>query len=102
MTWGQLELIHVILDFGDGTANIATWHIGHQKSIKGLHIVLLYNGSTHFTGTSNILYWGTLSTLCTALKHIYQTLLNSLKPYQTFLPIEHYIIQTLLNTLELS
>ena len=39
MTWGDLELIHVIsymlklkisiLDFGGGTSNIATWHIGY-------------------------------------------------------------------------
>ena len=51
MTWGDFELIHVIsymlklkisiLDFGGGTSNIATWHIGHQKSIKGAHVVLL-------------------------------------------------------------
>ena len=64
MTWGDLELINVIshmlklkisiLDFGGGTANIVTWHFGHQKSIKGTHVVLLYNGSTHFSGTGNI------------------------------------------------
>ena len=63
MTWGDLELINVIsyllklkisiLDFGGGTANIVTWHFGCQKSVKGVHVVLLYNGSTHFTGTGN-------------------------------------------------
>ena len=63
MTWGDLELIHVIsymlnlkisiLDFGSGTANIVTWHFGHHRSIQGAHVVLLYNGSTHFTGTGN-------------------------------------------------
>ena len=47
--WGDLELIHVIsymlklkisiLDFGGGTANIVTWHFGHQKSIEGAHVV---------------------------------------------------------------
>ena len=69
MTWGDLELINVIsymlklkisiLDFGGGTANIVTWHFGHQKSIKGAHVVLLYNGSTHFSGTgNNFLSWG--------------------------------------------
>ena len=41
MTWGDFELIHVIsymlklkisiLDFGGGTSNIATWHIGHKN-----------------------------------------------------------------------
>ena len=61
--WGDLELINVIslmlklkistLDFGGGTANIVTWHFGNQKSIKAADIVLLYNGSTHFTGTGN-------------------------------------------------
>ena len=61
MTWRYLELIHVIslkwqlkisiLDFGSGTKNIVTWYFGHQKTIKGAHVVHLYNGSTHFTGT---------------------------------------------------
>ena len=61
MTWGDLELINVIslmlnlkisiLDYAGGTANMVTWHFGCQKSIKGAHIVLIYNGSTHFTGT---------------------------------------------------
>ena len=61
MTWEDLELINVIslmvtlkisiLDYAGGTANIVTWHFGHQKSIKGVHIVLIYNRSTHFTGT---------------------------------------------------
>ena len=59
--WGDLELINVIslmlklkisiLDFGGGTTNIVTWHFGNQKSIKTADIVLLYNSSTHFTGT---------------------------------------------------
>ena len=45
MTWGDLELIHVIsymlnlkisvLDFGGGTANIVRWHFGHHRSIQG-------------------------------------------------------------------
>ena len=61
--WGDLELINVIslmlklkisiLDFGGGTTNIVTWHFGNQKPIKTADIVLLYNGSTHFTGTGN-------------------------------------------------
>ena len=82
MMWGDLELIKVIsymlklkisiLDFGGGTANIVTWHFGHQQSIKGAHVVLLYNGSTHFTGTGNFLYWDTCNTFCTVL--INQTL----------------------------
>ena len=81
MTWGDFELIHAIsymlklkisiLDFGGGTSNIATWHIGHQKSIKGVHVVFLYNGSTDFTGTGNILYWDICNTFCTALHHNY-------------------------------
>ena len=63
ITWGDLKLINVIslmlkleisiLDFGGGTTNIITWHFGNQKSIKTADIVLLYNGSTHFTGTGN-------------------------------------------------
>ena len=61
MTWG--ELIHAIsymlnlkisvLDFGGGTANIVIWHFGCHRSIQGAHVVLLYNGSTHFFGTGN-------------------------------------------------
>ena len=61
--WGDLELINVIslmlklkisiLDFGGGTTDIVTWHFGNQKLIKTADIVLLYNGSTHFTGTAN-------------------------------------------------
>ena len=60
---GDLELIHVIsymlnlrisiLDFGGGTADIVTWHFGHHRSIQGIHVVLLYNRSTHSTGTGN-------------------------------------------------
>ena len=42
-----------VLDFGGGTANIVTWHFGCHRSIQGAHVVLLYNGSTHFTGTGN-------------------------------------------------
>ena len=63
MTWGDLELIHVIsymlnlkisiLEFGGGTANIVTWHFGCYRLIQGAHVVLLYNGSTHFSGTGN-------------------------------------------------
>ena len=80
MTWGDLELINVIshmlklkisiLDFGGGTANIVTWHFGHQKSIKGAHVVLLYNGSTQFSGTGNIfLKLGTNLTLFYTVYH---------------------------------
>ena len=68
LRWGDLELIHVInymmqlkisiLDFGGGTKNIVTWHFGHQKTIKGVHVVLLYNGSTHFTATGNFFILG--------------------------------------------
>ena len=63
MTWGDLELIHVIsymlnlkmsaLDFSGGTANIVRWHFGHHRSIQGAHVVLLYNRSTHFSRTGN-------------------------------------------------
>ena len=63
MTWGDLELINVIslmlnlkisiLDYAGGTANIVTWHFGHQKSIKGMHVILIYKTSTHFNGTGN-------------------------------------------------
>ena len=63
MTWGDLELIQVIslmlnlkvfiLDFAGGTANIETWHYGNHKSIKDVYVILIYNGSTHFTGTGN-------------------------------------------------
>ena len=108
--WGDFELIHVIsymlklkisiLDIGGGTSNIATWHIGHQKSIKGVHVVLLYNGSTHFTGTGNILYWGICNTFCTALHHNYRTLPNSLEPYQTFCTTLKHNYRTLPNSLK--
>ena len=40
----------VVLDYAGG-ANITPWHFGQQKSLKGAHLVLIYNGSTHFTGT---------------------------------------------------
>ena len=62
MTWGDLELIVIslmlnlkisILDYAGGNANIVTWHFGHQKSIKGAHVILIYNGSAHFIGTGN-------------------------------------------------
>ena len=65
MMWEDLELINVIslmlnfkisiLDFAGGTANIVTLHLGCQKSIKGAHVILIYNGSTHFTGAGNFL-----------------------------------------------
>ena len=86
MTWGDFELIHVIsymlklkisiLDFGGGTSNIATWYIGRQKSIKEAHVVLLHNGSTHFTGMGNILYWAYVT-----LFALHSTVI--IKPYQT-------------------
>ena len=63
MTWGDLEPIQVIslmlnlkistLDFAGSTANIETWHCGNHKLIKDMHVILIYNGSTHFTGTGN-------------------------------------------------
>ena len=63
MTWGDLELIHVIslmlnlkisiLDYARGTANIVRWHFGGQESIKKADVILIYNGSTHFTGIGN-------------------------------------------------
>ena len=68
MTWGDLELINVIslmlklkifiLDYAGGTANIETWHFGCQKSIKGTHVVLIYNRSSHFTGRGNFIING--------------------------------------------
>ena len=95
MTWGDLELINVIslmlnlkisiLDYAGGTANIVTWHFGCQKSIKGVHLILIYNGSTHFTETSNFHHkwgWGTHITLflhCTL--SLNQTLSNSSSSY---------------------
>ena len=66
ITWGDLELINVIslmlklkisiLDYAGGTANIETWHFGDQQSIKQAHVVLIHNGSTHFTGTGNFFF----------------------------------------------
>ena len=63
MTWGDLELIKVIslmlnfkisiLDYAGGTAKIKSWNFGKHNSIKNADVVLLYNGSTHFTGTGN-------------------------------------------------
>ena len=63
MTWGDLELIHVIsymlnlkisiLDFGGGTTDIVKWHFGCDRSIQGVHVILLCNGSTPFSGTGN-------------------------------------------------
>ena len=49
----MLNLKISVLDFGGGTADIVIWHFGHHRSIQGAHVVLLYNGSTHFTGTGN-------------------------------------------------
>ena len=54
----MLKLKISILDYSGGTANRETWHFGHQKSIKGAHVVLSYNGSTHFTGTGNFIING--------------------------------------------
>ena len=60
MTWADLDLINVIshmlnlhitvLDFGGGTSNIVQWHFGQKEEAD---VILLYNGSTHFTGTGN-------------------------------------------------
>ena len=65
MTWADLDIINVIshmfnlnisvLDFGGGTANIVKWHFGQHQSIKEAHVLLLYNGSTHFSGTGNLI-----------------------------------------------
>ena len=65
MTWADLDIINVIsymfnlnisvLDFGGGTANIVKWHFGQHQSIKEAHVLLLYNGSTHFSGTCNLI-----------------------------------------------
>ena len=46
--WGSLELIHVILDFGAGTANIVTWHFGHQKLMIACSTPLQQNNSFHW------------------------------------------------------
>ena len=109
MTWEDLELIHVIsymlnlnltkFHFGGGTANIVTWHFGHHRSIQGAHVVLLYNGSAHFTGTGNNLK-KKLEEKCNTFYTVYhptlllninfnQTLSNNLKLSQTF--INHII-----------
>ena len=85
MTWVDLELINVtslmpnlkisILDYAGGTANMVRWHFGGQKSIKKkkkADVILIYNGSTHFTGTGNFIIngdGGTHNTFCTALYH---------------------------------
>ena len=81
MTWGDFELIHVIsymlnlkisiLDIGGGTANIVTWHFGRHRSIQGAHVVLLYNGSTHFTGTDNNLKKKKLEEKCNTFYTVY-------------------------------
>ena len=91
MIWGDLELIQVInymlhlkisiLDYAGGTANVTTWHFGHQKSLKGAHVVLIYNGSTHFTGTGifilkNIGAPVTLLHCTLSLLELFQTLSN--------------------------
>ena len=102
--WGSLELIHVILDFGDGTANIVTWHFGCQKSIKRSLVVLLYNGSTHFTGTGNIFILGAHVTLFTLHSNVfiklYRTLSSSVEHFthRNTILFKHY--QTLLNYLK--
>ena len=119
--WGDLELINVIslklklkisiLDFGGGTTNIVTWHFGNQKSINTADIVLLYNGSTHFTGTGNtyIASRGTCNGFRTALFFLffflnafYQTLSNNLKQF-LIITINYSnsfkLFQTLSNTL---
>ena len=95
ITWGDLELINVIslmlklkisiLDFGGGTTNIVTWHFGNQKSIKTADIVLLYNGSTHFTGTGNtyIASRGTCNSFHTALFFFFFNAPNSIELHQT-------------------
>ena len=83
MTWGDLKLINVIslmlnlkismLDYAGGTANIVRWHFGGQKSIKKVDVILIYSGSTHFTGTGNFIINGDGGThntfFCTALYH---------------------------------
>ena len=100
MTWGDLELIHVIshmwqlkistLDFGGGTKNIVTWHFRHQKTIKGVHVVLLYNGSTHFIGTGNLFLLGTCNTFYTVLLNQTPCKLSQILS-NIFLVPNHYI-----------
>ena len=93
---GVLKLIHVILDFGDGTANIVTWHFEHCKSIKRSYVVLLYNRLTHFTRTGNIFILGVPVTLFTLHSNIfiklYQTHSNSIKHFthHNTILFEHY------------
>ena len=94
MMWGDLELINVInymlnlkisiLDYAGGTANITIWHFGQQKSLKGAHLVLIYNGSTHFTGTDFFLNIGahvTLMHCVLSLLELFQTLSNLLEHF---------------------
>ena len=98
MTWRDLELIDVIslmlnlkisiLDYVGGTANIVRWHFGGQKSIKKTDVILIYNGSNHFTETGNFIINGDGGTYNTffALHSIiktepYRTLPNYLKTY---------------------
>ena len=64
-SWADLGIINVIshmfnlnvsvLDFGGDTAHIVKWHFGQHQSIKETHVLLLYNGSTHFPGTGNLI-----------------------------------------------
>ena len=93
MTWGYLELIHVIslmwqlkisiLDFGGGTKNIVTWYFGHQKNNKRgtCSTPLQWINSFHWNRYF-FLYWGhvTLFTLYSLIN----LLPNSLESYQTF------------------
>ena len=62
------------------------------------HVVLLYNGSTHFTGTGNFFILETCNTF--TLYSLIELFSNSLKSYQTFLVLYHYIKQTLSNSLK--
>ena len=54
---------------------------GHQKSIKGAHVVLIYNGPTHFTGTGYFIINGdgVHLTFYFALHSIIKS--NPLKPF---------------------
>ena len=88
-----------ILDFGGGTKNIVTWHFGHQKTIKGAHLVLLYNGSTHFIGTGNFFILGTCNTFYTVLINQTPFKLSQILS-NIFLVLYHYIRQTLSNSVE--
>ena len=80
----MLNLKISILDYIGGTANIVRWYFGGQKSIKKADVILIYNGSTHFTGTGNFIINGDGGTHNTIFLHCTVSLKsNCLELFQT-------------------